>query len=192
MEKSTKLRSLAASLQPARGREFNRQAAPHTQKCQRLQSALARSTAEVSHHRPRRKSPQRETVVMTGGWYNAGFPVQTVYRVEDLVQLWRACMAQHFRQQTPSLPFPFYLRPKILEWLRADGHQICEQIVAYAVRMWEPLKEEFEIDAEHPTMNIIWGFRRVFYKRMQQVGKTRKWGGHWNGEVEGEYTEAVS
>jgi hypothetical protein len=206
MDKSTKLRDLAASL-PAiagirtiEGRNsssisFSKRAdADHTHtKSSRLKGILANTKAEVSSHRGKRRPVQCETVVMAGGWYHTGFPKQTVYRVEDLVQFWRACMVQHYRQQTPPLPFQWYLRPKVLEWLRADGHQICEKVVAYAVRMWEPLKEEFEIEAEHPTMNVIWGFRRVLYKRMMQTGEKRRWGAHWNGEAESaEYIEAVS
>ena len=130
---------------------------------------------------------------MTGGWYHIGTPKVTVYKVEDLVSLWRALMRLHFRDETPSLAFPFWLRPKILEWLRADGHAICEAIVAYAVRMWEPIKEDYEIDADFPTMNVIFGFRRGIYKKMQQTGAKRKWGAHWNGTQEtAEYSEQVS
>jgi hypothetical protein len=203
MEKAKRLREIAESLPASAGNEKTKEkstsyssfsfikgaAAPTRVKSQRLQSILVQAKANAASHR---KSVQRETVRMAGGWYHTGFPKQTVYRVEDLVAYWRACMVQHFKQNTPPLHFPFYLRPKVLEWLRADGHAICEQVVAYAVRMWEPLRSEFEIEAEHPTMNVIWGFRKVFYKRMRQTGAGRRWGGHWNGEAEGEYAEAVS
>ncbi len=204
MDKPTRLRNLAATLPGSAGKGRiegkvlssntsleQRADAPTYTKGQKLQSVLTRSKAVVSSLHRTRKNPQRETAVMNGGWYHTGFPQQTVYRVEDLVQFWRACMVQHYRQQTPPLPFPFYLRPKILEWLRADGHVICEKIVEYAVRMWEPIRDEFEIESEHPTMNVIWGFRRVLYKRMMQTSK-KHWGAHWNGQEENEYHEAVS
>jgi len=161
----------------------------YVSKASRLQGLLNRTRSVVARSR---RPVQRETAAMAGGWCNCGFPKPTVYRVEDLVSYWRACMLQKFQDTTPPLSFPFFMRPKILEWLRADGHVLCERIVAYGVKMWEPLKQEFEIDADYPTMNIMWGFRRVLYKRMQQTGEKRRWGGNWHGEAGEQYHEEVS
>jgi hypothetical protein len=154
-----------------------------------LQGVLKKAQQDVlSHRKPVSRAPQ-----MSGGWYHLGTPKTTVYRVEDLVAYWRIQMVQKYRQKTPPLDFAFkYMRTKILEWLRADGHPHCEKVIAYAVKMWEPLKDEFEIEAEYPNMNIIWGFRQVFHKRMQQK-ENRKWGAHWNGTQEtADYSEQVS
>jgi hypothetical protein len=134
----------------------------------------------------------RSTYQLNGGWYNEGFPKPRIYRAEELMSFWRVCLKLKYRDQCPETRYPFFLRPQLLSWLKAEGYQRCEAIVAYAVEMWEPLCDRFEIrEQDHPTLNVIWGFRAAFSKEMDHTG-SKKWGGHWNENEEEDFREEVS
>jgi hypothetical protein len=117
------------------------------------------------------------------GWYDLGGEITpNKYLVENLVRHWRGEMILHFGFQCPALysPQPWF-RPKLLEWLRAEGYRRCEAAVSYAVGMWEPLRERFEIECEFPYLNVILGFHKSFGKEMEHVRK-KAWGAHWTGD----------
>jgi hypothetical protein len=150
-----------------------------------LRALLDRTREEIQRKPPGRSS--RKTMygedllgekAFQNGWYQEGYLKLKKYRVENLVRHWRSEMCLHFGVRCPELYSPpFWFRSKLLGWLRAEGHKHCEAAVSYAVEMWEPIRDRFEIGCEYPNLNVIWGFRQALRKEMEHA-QSKKWGAH--------------
>jgi hypothetical protein len=109
------------------------------------------------------------------GWYGEGFFPDKIYRVEDLIAVWRGSFPQYgFTERAPD--FDWFMRPHLLHWLKEEGHKHCQNAVLYTLREWPSLRFEMGVDADVPTLNIIYGYRRRLKRLLdEEQNGTEDW-----------------
>jgi hypothetical protein len=153
-----------------------------TDKRKRLDALLNNVRSEISFS-PQQKRTHRFSNDWTPApkkqigesWCSRGFFPNNVYRVEDLVAVWKSAYVKYRPDENPP-PYAWWLRKHLLQWLKEDGRLHCEAVTEYAIKMWTPLARQFQIvDADTPNLHLIYGFRKGIAAEMNRT-QNRKWG----------------
>lgn len=127
---------------------------------------------------PGRRKRQKES--LQNGWYEIGWKKKNVYTTSDLLLYFNILWKQHFSGEPPRPNW--YLRKHLLGWLKADGYKKVEAIFDFAFDHWDTLRRRFSIDADEPSVNLIYGYRRSFWGEMTRGAKGKKWAPKWSQE----------
>ena len=126
---------------------------------------------------------------LADGWFFTGIERKRTYYVEELYK-WYYIQCQILRKETYPIAFDPYRRQAVLAWLKADGWRLCEEVIQYGVRNWEPIKIRFGIDSEHPFFFILYGYRQAIKKEMGRTNE-KTWGADYPvDQMEDNYGEA--